>query len=98
MILQEWIDLDEFYRGKGAQHFPGLSPRDVVRFFMDWEKVCMAPTQIYVCVKHVPDLSASITVIDDNRIDENIIFLLNPYDEHAITEAVKIKKCDQIEY
>ena len=47
--------------------------------------------QIYVCVKHVPDSSAIITVLEDNQIDENIIFLLNPYDEHAITEAVKIK-------
>jgi electron transfer flavoprotein beta subunit len=47
--------------------------------------------QIYVCVKHVPDSSAIITVLEDYQIDENIIFLLNPYDEHAITEAVKIK-------
>ncbi len=47
--------------------------------------------QIYVCVKHVPDSSAVITVLEDNQIDENIIFLLNPYDEHAVTEAVKIK-------
>ena len=49
--------------------------------------------QIYVCVKHVPDSSAVITVLEDNQIDENIIFLLNPYDEHAVTEAVKIKNC-----
>ncbi len=48
--------------------------------------------QIYVCVKHVPDSAAVITVLEDNRIDGNVIFLLNPYDEHAITEAVKIKK------
>ncbi len=47
--------------------------------------------QIYVCVKHVPDSSAVITVLGDNQIDENVIFLLNPYDEHAVTEAVKIK-------
>jgi electron transfer flavoprotein beta subunit len=49
------------------------------------------PMQIYVCVKHVPDSAAIITVLQNNRIDENVIFLLNPYDEHAVTEAVKIK-------
>ncbi len=48
--------------------------------------------QIYVCVKHVPDSAAVITVLEGSSIDENVIFLLNPYDEHAITEAVKIKK------
>ncbi len=47
--------------------------------------------QIYICVKHVPDSAAHITILDKNRIDENISFLLNPYDEHAVTEAVKIK-------
>ena len=48
--------------------------------------------QIYICVKHVPDSAAHITILSKNRIDENISFLLNPYDEHAVTEAVKIKK------
>ena len=47
--------------------------------------------QIYVCVKHVPDSAANISIIDKNRIDENVTFLLNPYDEHAVTEAVRIK-------
>lgn len=47
--------------------------------------------QIYVCVKHVPDSAANITVIDDIRIDPDLAFLLNPYDEHALTEAVTIK-------
>ena len=47
--------------------------------------------QIYICVKHVPDSAAHITILDKNRIDENISFLLNPYDEHAVTEAAKIK-------
>ena len=48
--------------------------------------------QVYVCVKHVPDSAAHIAILDQHRIDENISFLLNPYDEHAVTEAVKIKK------
>lgn len=47
--------------------------------------------QIYVCVKHVPDSAANIHILDDTRIDENVAFLLNPYDEHAVTEAVKIR-------
>jgi electron transfer flavoprotein beta subunit len=51
--------------------------------------------QIYVCVKHVPDSAASITIIDDTGIDKNITFLLNPFDEHALTEAAKIR--DRIE-
>ncbi|MCF6248018.1 MAG: electron transfer flavoprotein subunit beta/FixA family protein [Desulfobacula sp.] len=47
--------------------------------------------QIYICVKHVPDSAAHITILDKNRIEENVNFLLNPYDEHAITESIKIK-------
>ncbi len=46
---------------------------------------------IYVCVKHVPDSAATITIEGKNGIDEKITFLLNPYDEHALTEAAKIK-------
>lgn len=48
--------------------------------------------QIYVCVKHVPDSAASITISGDAGIEQNIAFLINPFDEHAITEAVKIRK------
>lgn len=47
--------------------------------------------QIYICVKHVPDSAAHITLRDKNNIDDNVNFLLNPYDEHAVTEASKIK-------
>ncbi len=47
--------------------------------------------KIFVCVKHVPDSAAHISVIDNLRIDENVTFLLNPYDEHALTEAVRIR-------
>ncbi|MBF0411374.1 MAG: electron transfer flavoprotein subunit beta/FixA family protein [Desulfamplus sp.] len=48
--------------------------------------------KIFVCVKHVPDSAATIVVKDKNQIDERITFLLNPYDEYAVTEAVKLKK------
>ena len=46
---------------------------------------------IYVCVKHVPDSAATITIEGKNAINEKITFLVNPYDEHAITEAVRLK-------
>jgi len=47
---------------------------------------------IYVCIKHVPDSAATITVTGENRIDEKITFLINPYDEHALTEAARIRE------
>jgi electron transfer flavoprotein beta subunit len=46
---------------------------------------------IYVCIKHVPDSAATITVEGKDRIDEKITFLMNPYDEHAVTEAARLK-------
>jgi electron transfer flavoprotein beta subunit len=48
--------------------------------------------RIYVCVKHVPDSAATITVIGKNRISENITFLINPCDEHALTAAAQLKQ------
>jgi len=47
--------------------------------------------QIYVCVKHVPDSAANIHIVDNLKIDESVPFLLNPYDEHAVTESVALK-------
>jgi electron transfer flavoprotein beta subunit len=47
---------------------------------------------IYVCVKHVPDSAATITVDGQAGINEKITFLVNPYDEHALTEAARIKQ------
>ena len=47
---------------------------------------------IYVCVKHVPDSAATITVEGKRDINEKITFLVNPYDEHALTEAARIKQ------
>ncbi len=48
--------------------------------------------KIYVCVKHVPDSAANITIKGKNEIEEHITFLMNPYDEHAVTEAHRLKK------
>ena len=47
--------------------------------------------RIYVCVKQVPDTAASIQIIEGNRIDERMTFIINPYDEHCLTEAAKIR-------
>lgn len=47
--------------------------------------------KIYVCVKRVPDSAAKITILGKNRIDESVTFLLNPYDENAIEEAVRVR-------
>ena len=47
--------------------------------------------KIYVCIKHVPDSAATITIRDKNKIEENITFLMNPYDEHAVTEAARLR-------
>jgi electron transfer flavoprotein beta subunit len=48
--------------------------------------------KICVCVKHVPDSAAKITIIGQNQFNESITFIMNPYDEHAVEEAVQIKK------
>ncbi len=47
--------------------------------------------KIYVCVKQVPDSAATIRVLEDNRIDEGVTQIINPYDEHSLTEAAKIR-------
>ncbi|HSO20508.1 MAG TPA: electron transfer flavoprotein subunit beta/FixA family protein [Desulfosarcina sp.] len=47
--------------------------------------------KIYVCIKHVPDSAAAITIEGANAINEKITWLVNPYDEHAVTEAARIK-------
>lgn len=48
--------------------------------------------KIYVCVKHVPDTAAKITIIGNNQIDEKVTFIINPYDENAIEAATGLKK------
>lgn len=49
---------------------------------------------IVVCVKHVPDTEARITVAPDGKgiVEEGITFVVNPYDEYAIEEALRIKE------
>ena len=50
--------------------------------------------RIYVCVKSVPDSAATIKVVAKTKIDERVTFLINPYDEHALTEAHRLKAAD----
>ncbi len=49
---------------------------------------------IAVCVKQVPDTEARIKIDEDKKsIDESEInFILNPYDEFAVEEALKLKE------
>ncbi|MEE4263491.1 MAG: electron transfer flavoprotein subunit beta/FixA family protein [Desulfobacteraceae bacterium] len=46
--------------------------------------------KIFVCVKHVPDTAAKITVIEDRSFAETCKFIVNPYDEYAVEEAVQL--------
>lgn len=46
--------------------------------------------KIYVCVKHVPDTAARITVVGDSGFAETCKFIVNPYDEYAVEEAVQL--------
>ena len=48
---------------------------------------------IYVCIKQVPDTEASILVKDGKSINETAIkWIVSPYDEYAIEEALKLKE------
>jgi electron transfer flavoprotein beta subunit len=46
--------------------------------------------QIYVCVKHVPDTAANIRVTGPAEFNESVKFIVNPYDEYGLEEAVQI--------
>ena len=50
--------------------------------------------KIAVCVSHVPDTAAKISVGSDAKtIDKNsVTYVVNPYDEFAIEEALKTKE------
>ncbi len=50
--------------------------------------------KIAVCVNHVPDTATKIKIAGDGKsIDkQGVSFIVNPYDEFAIEEALKIKE------
>jgi electron transfer flavoprotein beta subunit len=47
-----------------------------------------------VCVKHVPDTESKIRIQSDGSgiVTEGLNFVLNPYDEFAVEEAIRIKE------
>lgn len=49
---------------------------------------------IAVCVKQVPDTETKIKLTADMKVvnEEGINFILNPYDEFAVEEAIKLKE------
>lgn len=51
--------------------------------------------KIYVCVKYVPDSAAHITIKGKNHFDESVKHVINPYDEIAVEEAIRIKERDK---
>lgn len=52
---------------------------------------------IIVCIKQVPDTEAKISIAADRKSidDSEINYILNPYDEFAIEEALRIKETAQ---
>jgi len=50
--------------------------------------------KIAVCVSHVPDTATRVKIADDQKsIDPaGVSFVLNPYDEYAVEEALKTKE------
>ena len=47
--------------------------------------------QIYVCVKHVPDTAANIRIVGENGFDDGgCKFIVNPYDEYAVEQAMQL--------
>lgn len=49
---------------------------------------------IIVCLKRVPDTGARIKIAEDNLsiVEEGLSWILNPYDEFAVEEAIRIKE------
>jgi electron transfer flavoprotein beta subunit len=58
--------------------------------FFRFDRVRNFAMKIFVCVKHVPDTAAKITVVDGTGFAETCKFIVNPYDEYAIEEAVQL--------
>jgi len=50
--------------------------------------------KIVVCVKHVPDTETKVVIADDGKSlsPAGVKFILNPYDEFAVEEALRLKE------
>ena len=49
---------------------------------------------IIVCIKQVPDTEAQIKIAPDGKsiVKEDIKWVMNPYDEFGVEEALRIKE------
>lgn len=48
---------------------------------------------VYVCIKHVPDTAVAIKIVGENDFEKKgCKFVVNPYDEYAVEEAIEIVK------
>ncbi len=52
---------------------------------------------IAVCIKQVPDTETKVKISDDHKsiVEDDINFILNPYDEFAVEEALKLKEAHE---
>jgi electron transfer flavoprotein beta subunit len=50
--------------------------------------------KIVVCLSHVPDTSAKVSVASDGKSlnPDGIAYIINPYDEFAVEEALRVKE------
>jgi len=48
--------------------------------------------KVIVCVKQVPDTEAQIRVKDNDIVRDNLNYVVNPYDEFAVEEALQIRE------
>jgi len=47
---------------------------------------------IVVCIKQVPDTASTIEVKEGKVVEEELAWVVNPYDEYAAEEALRIKE------
>ena len=49
--------------------------------------------KLVVCIKQTFDTEARITLSDEGRIDDrSVLLIVNPYDEYALEEAIRLKE------
>lgn len=46
--------------------------------------------RIYVCIKQVPDSEASISITSDTVYDSEVKYVVNPYDEFGVEQAIRL--------
>jgi electron transfer flavoprotein beta subunit len=51
--------------------------------------------RIYVCVKQVPDTAASIILLGPREYDDALKFVMNPFDEFAVEQALQVREATE---